>query len=108
MRNNFFFSFFQRKDKSIDRSEHHNKKTESVFSSDVLFLSPSYNIFKCILFLFKAMIVMGLDKRTTVSAIRTAFEYITHYAIVDIRLVKDKYGQSRGFCFVQWASVEVS
>lgn len=54
------------------------------------------------------MIVMGLDKNTTIPTVKAAFEYITHYKILDVRLVKDKAGVSRGFCFIQWESVEVS
>lgn len=53
------------------------------------------------------MIVKGLDRETTVDSIRRAFEYITHFPIVDIRMVRDKFGNSRGFCFVQWQAVEV-
>nr|XP_039262930.1 RNA-binding protein 5-like [Styela clava] len=52
------------------------------------------------------MIVMGLDRNTTVPTIRASFEYITHFKIVDIRLVKDKFGVPRGFCFVQWETVD--
>lgn len=54
------------------------------------------------------MIVMGLDKNTTVGTVQSAFEYITHFKILDIRLVKDKMGVSRGFCFIQWENVDVS
>ena len=54
------------------------------------------------------MIVKGLDETTTEMEVRKSFEYITHFPIVDIRLVKDKLGISRGFCFVQWRSIEVS
>nr|CAB3265482.1 RNA-binding protein 5-like [Phallusia mammillata] len=52
------------------------------------------------------MIVKGLDRDTTEASVRSSFEYITHFPIVDIRLVRDKFGVSRGFCFVQWKSVE--
>ncbi|CAK8689156.1 unnamed protein product [Clavelina lepadiformis] len=52
------------------------------------------------------MIVKGLDRSTEEPAIRQSFEYITHFPIVDIRLVRDKFGVSRGFCFVQWKTVE--
>ena len=52
------------------------------------------------------MIVNGVDQNTTEAEIRQAFEYSTHFPIPDIRLVKDKFGKPRGFCFVQWKSVE--
>ena len=54
-----------------------------------------------------AMIVKGLDRTTDEKLVRRSFEYITQFPIVDIRLVRDKYGMSRGFCFVQWKTVEV-
>jgi len=52
------------------------------------------------------MIVKGMDKNTDESDVRKSFEYITVFPIQDIRLVKDKLGKSRGFCFVQWKTVE--
>jgi len=52
------------------------------------------------------MIVKNLDRNTTIPDIRQAFEYITKFPIVDIRLVKDKFGVSKGFCFVQWKTIE--
>jgi len=52
------------------------------------------------------MIVKNLDRNTTLKDIRQAFEYITQFPIVDIRLVKDKFGVSKGFCFVQWKTIE--
>ena len=54
------------------------------------------------------MIVKGLDRTTDEQMIRRSFEYITHFPIVAIRLVRDKFGMSRGFCFVQWKTIEVS
>ena len=48
-----------------------------------------------------------MDKNTDESDVRKSFEYITVFPIQDIRLVKDKLGKSRGFCFVQWKTVEV-
>lgn len=53
------------------------------------------------------MIVKGLDRNTDEHTVRSSFEYITQFPIVDIRLVRDKFGVSRGFCFVQWKTVEV-
>jgi len=53
------------------------------------------------------MIVKGLDRATDEMMIRLSFEYITQFPIVDIRLVRDKYGMSQGFCFVQWRTPEV-
>lgn len=53
------------------------------------------------------MIVRNLDLESDETSIRAAFEYITKKAILDIRLAKDKFtGNSRGFSFISWSSVE--
>ena len=56
---------------------------------------------------FIAMIVKGLDRNTNEAMVRRSFEYITQFPIVDIRLVRDRFGNSKGFCFVQWKTLEV-
>ena len=54
------------------------------------------------------MIVKDLDVTSTEKEIRQSFEYITHFPIVDVKLVKNTWGESKGYCFVQWKTVEVS
>lgn len=52
------------------------------------------------------MVVRGMNRDTTEDEIRKSFEYITQFPIKEIRVVRDKLGNSRGFCFIEWSNVD--